>query len=67
MRGLALCLVAGVQPARPVARAATSLSIVPCARARLALFPIVSVDGASIDADASLTRDCLCTLTIDEV
>jgi len=61
-----LSLVAGVQPACPVAMAATSHSYFPSTRARRALFPIVSVDSASIDSDTSLSCDHLCTLTVSE-
>jgi hypothetical protein len=45
--------------------AATSHSYFPSARARGALFPIVSVDSASIDSDASLPCDHLCALAVN--
>ena len=62
--GLAPCPVASVQPACAVALAATSRS---CAPARSTLFPIVSAESAPIDSDASLPRDRLCTLAVNEV
>jgi hypothetical protein len=64
---LAPSLVAGVQPACAVAMAATSRSCAPCARTRRTLFPIVNVESASIDSDAPLPCDRLCTLTVNEV
>src|SRR6266513_3340473 len=59
--------VVSVQPACAVAMAARSRSRAPCARTPCTLFPIISVECASVDSDASLPRDCLCTLTINEV
>jgi len=60
-----LSLVAGVQPAGPVAMAATSHSYFPSARTRGALFPIVGVESASIDSDASFPCDHLCALAVN--
>lgn len=65
--GLASPPAVGVQPACAVARAATSGFYVPSARTRGTWFPIVGVESASIDSDASLPRDCLGTLTVNEV
>jgi hypothetical protein len=65
--GLAPSPVAGVQPACAVARPATRRSRAPCARTRRTLFPIVSVESASIDPDTSLPCDRLGTLTVNEV
>jgi hypothetical protein len=59
--------VPGVQPACAVAMAATSRSCAPCTHTRSTLFPIVSVESAAIDSDASLACDNLCTLTVNEV
>jgi hypothetical protein len=60
-------LVPGVQPACAVAMAATSRSCAPRTRTRSTLFPIVSAESASIDSDASLPRDHLFTLAVNEV
>jgi hypothetical protein len=65
--GLAPSLVAGIQPACAVARPATSRSCAPCAPTRRTLFPIVSVESASIDSDTSLPCDRLGTLAVNEV
>jgi hypothetical protein len=64
---LASSFVAGVQPARAVAAAATSRSFAPGPRTRITLFPIVNVESAPIDSDASLPCDHLSTLSVDEV
>jgi|SRR6267143_859749 len=64
---LAPSAVVGVQPACAVALAATIRSYAPCVRTRSTLFPVVSVESASIDSDASLPCDHLCTLTVNEV
>jgi hypothetical protein len=56
---LAFCFAARVQPGCAVAVAATRPFYAPCAGTRGTLVPIVRVESASIDADASLPRDCL--------
>src|SRR6266481_926438 len=64
---LAPCPVSRIQPACTVALAATNRSIGPCSCTRFTLFPVVSVQSASIDPHASFPCNRLCALPINEV
>lgn len=64
---LALSLLTRVQPPRPIATTATNCSCASCSRTCIALFPIVGVQGASIDSHTPFAGDHLPTLSVDEV